>query len=441
MKLALLYFAAALACACTSNSPTPSHAVVERPASFATTTADDFAIQDIRKWCLIGNDLTPGHDTLALSVAAPAGVQFVDVWLSDSALRLTRDGNTHRGTLTLADLEAGEYTLRFTADGSDVAFGERSFTRTHPLYVLTSTDWDTPDNADENLERHVELHRRHNSLKITHLVGPYTFTDLSLSEERVEQLIAWCVGMREDWGDEIGVHIHPYRTFIEAAGAEFHAVPTGSGPADPTGYGVNLSVYEVDELTDMFELTVSLFEEMGLGRPTSFRAGAWNADIGVMRALANAGFLVDTSALNVARLEEWQGTPLYDWVTSNWPTIDDRSQPYYMNRDDVLSSAQPQLPVLQLPDNGVLVDYVSAAEMIEVFRANWPGGALATPTAVSIGWHPPNFGQRFFDRIDEALTEFDLHLAENDDGPVIYANLSDMVRVWKQDLSASDDAR
>jgi len=348
----------------------------------------------------------------------------------DAGVRLEREGETFRHSFDLVELAPGQHRVLLAADGAAQAFALLEFTRSHPLYVLTSTDWDTADNPDENLERHVELHRRHPGLLITHLLPPYTFTDESLSAERVDELVRWAVGMREDYGDELGVHIHPYRHFVEAVGVGFRSSPTALGGEDPTGYTVDLSSYDEDELRAMLEWTSALFVERGLGRPTSFRAGAWHADLETMRALVSAGFLVDTSALNVALLEEWRGAPLHAWVSEHWSTIDARSQPYYPNVDDILSSAAPRLALLELPDNGALVDYVSGAEMIEVLRANWPGGALEEPRAVSIGWHPPNFGERYFERIDTALSEFDLHLAADDAGPLVYARLSDMTRVW-----------
>ena len=70
-----------------------------------------------------------------------------------------------------------------------------------------------------------------------------------------------------------------------AAGVALRTGPTDNGIDDPNGYRVFLSAYPEADLTAMFELSTTLFEEYGLGTPTSFRAGAWNADIGVMRAL------------------------------------------------------------------------------------------------------------------------------------------------------------
>jgi hypothetical protein len=86
--------------------------------------------------------------------------------------------------------------------------------------------------------------------------------------------------------------------------------------------------------------------------------------------------------------------------------------------------------VLEVPDNGLLVDYVSGAEMIEMFAANLGSGILDSPRVYSIGYHPPNFSETFLARMDQALGEIDRHLAAFDLGPVIYARLSDLVHVW-----------
>ena len=56
--------------------------------------------------------------------------------------------------------------------------------------------------------------------------------------------------------------------------------------------------------------------------------------------------------------------------------------------------------------------------MIDMFRANWDGGALTEPTSYSIGYHPMSFSETFFSRLDEALTEIDRHLATKGAGPV-----------------------
>ncbi|MGE0550582.1 MAG: hypothetical protein AB7R00_26190, partial [Kofleriaceae bacterium] len=99
---------------------------------------------------------------------------------------------------------------------------------------------------------------------------------------------------------------------------------------------------------------------------------------------------------------------------------------------NMLSDAAPQLPILEVPDNALMVDYTFASEMIDMFRANWPGGALDKPVAYATGYHPTSFSESYFSRMDDALTEIDKYLAVNDAGPVIYARKSDLPRAFPQ---------
>ena len=87
----------------------------------------------------------------------------------------------------------------------------------------------------------------------------------------------------------------------------------------------------------------------------------------MLSALAANGYVADTSANNWARMEEWDGQQngvLYEWNSAHWSSINETSQPYYPNVDDILSDAPPTLPILEVPDNGILVDYVTGEEMV-----------------------------------------------------------------------------
>jgi hypothetical protein len=309
------------------------------------------------------------------------------------------------------------------------------FHRSHPLYIAVSNDWDNADNGDPMLERQVRLHANHPHLLVTHFVGPYTFTDPSVSPARRRFLVDWVTGLHDQHGDEIGLHIHPWCNFVTTAGVACRTSPSFAfASGDTTGYTVNLNSYTESELAKLFARATALFEANGLPAPTSFRAGGWTADLAVLRALGNAGHVADSSACNWARIEEWEfhsGASLFQWNQEHWSSIDETSQPYHPSTSDILADAGPHLPILEVPDNGALVDYVSAAEMIDMFGKNFPDGApLEAPRVYAIGYHPPNFSETFFTRIDTALSEIDRHLAAEDGGPVVYARMSDLDKVF-----------
>lgn len=428
----LLFVAALAACSDPTEPPVPDGT----PQAPSKTDDSEFAVAGAKGWYLVGNELTAGDDQLELEITGPAETQVVDLWLDGRYVkRAWRSGGVFRFSVDLRDTAIGEHSVLLAADGDEFAFAEVTFRRSHPLYVVVSNDWDRPDNGDPMLERQARLHARHPNLVLTHFVGPYTFTDPALPVSRQQFLVELLNGLVQNEGDEIGLHVHPYCHFVRDAGVTCRTAPSFAyANGDTSGYTVVLASYTRTELEKIFNRATELFVQNGLPAPTSFRAGGWTANLDVLAALGTAGHVADTSGCNWSRLEEWAdnaGADLYRWNQENWATIDETSQPYYPSTTDILVSGPSYIPVLEVPDNGLLVDYVSGAEMIDMFRKNWPNGdALAQPTVYSIGYHPPNFSELYFQRMDEALTEIDRHLATDGAGPVIYARLSDLAKVF-----------
>ncbi|HUS32761.1 MAG TPA: hypothetical protein VMZ53_29875 [Kofleriaceae bacterium] len=385
-----------------------------------------------KHWLLVGDSLTPGDAKFTATVKAPADVSTVDLWIDGHYVSSAQGHGTFTLTANAEDLAIGDHVALLAKRGSTQAFASVKITRTAPLYVAVSNDWDDPDHTDDKLERQERLHTRHPHMVITHFVGPYTFTDPSVSAARQQVLVDWLKGY-EAKGDEIGVHIHPWCNFVQAAGVTCRTSPSFAHASDTTGYTVILGSYTEPELEKLFKKANELFAAHGLGRPTSFRAGGWTATSDVITAMGKTGYKVDASAANWARLEEWRGVAnasIYEWNQQHWGPVDETTQPYYPSVDDILADAAPHQRVLEVPDNGALVDYVSAQEMIDMFRVNFDGRALTEAKQYSIGYHPVDFSESFFQRIDGALTEIDKHLAVDDRGPVIYARMTDLVKAF-----------
>ena len=386
-----------------------------------------------RAWYLVGNALTAGHDALDLTVSPPDGASGIDLWIDGAYAGSWGAASEQLIDADIAVLEPGEHELLLAASGEPEAFAQLTIQRSHPYYVLVTNDWDVSHKEDSWLEAQEELHANHPAMKMTHFVGPYTFTDPDVSAEHAADLVAWVQGMAVDFDDEIGLHVHPYCNFVETTSVSCHHEPSFAYASDETGYTVELSSYEQDEAEVLFEQAKALFEANGLGTPTSFRAGGWTAAIHTLEALAATGFVADTSGANWARLEEWAGIEdagLYEWNQENWATIDDTSQPYYPSEGDILSSEAPVVPILEVPDNGALVDYVDVYEIIEIFEANWDGGALAQPTTYVTGYHPVSFDFLNAIALNGGLDHVDQFLAQDGAGPVVYETMSNMALVW-----------
>jgi hypothetical protein len=423
----------AAGCSATSDVDVPDGA----PTPPSKEDASEFTTTGARSWYLVGDAVTPGNDTLELEIAGPSSASVVDLWIDRHyAKRAYKSAGTWTFAVDISDLPPGDHEALLAADGDAYAFAAVDFKRSHPLYVAVSNDWDTGDHTDDKLERQDRLHAHHPELVITHFVGPYTFTDPTVSASRAKYLVNWVKNYQQTQGDEIGLHIHPYCNFITTAGVTCRTSPSFAKASDPTGYTVILGSYTRAELDKIFAKATELFLANGLPAPTSFRAGGWTTTLDVMKALSGAGHVIDASGANWARLEEWEfvaGAQLYAWNRENWMPIDETSQPYYPSTTDLLADAAPHVDILEVPDNGAMVDYVSANEMIEMFEANYkPGEALAETRHYSIGYHPVDFSEDFFTRIDTALYEIDKHLAANDGGPVVYARMSDLPKVFPQ---------
>lgn len=417
--------------ACGSELP----AIGDRPEPPATNDPA-YTVRSVKDWYLIGDAATEGQDTLTVFVDAPAGTRFVDAWIGDlPPQRLDEQPDGSFGVqFALADLPAGTHDLLLAADGEAVAFARVPFHRSAPYYVLVTTDWDFSDPGDQVIAYQNQMHREHPELRITHFIGPYTFTDPTLPVVRQQFLAEWLVEQRDTFTDEIGLHIHPYCHFVESAGLTCITDQSTVYTQDVTGYTIKCAAYDRQQFGTLLEHAAALFEQHGLGRPRTFRAGGWTASIDTLAALADKGFTADTSALNWARIEEWEGRnngELYRWNMENWGPINDTSQPYFPNEQIPTSDAAPNLTILEVPDNGVMIDYVSLDEMNGLFDANWSGEPLATPSVLMMGFHPSkSFSPDEFGRVDGFLDYADKFLASQQAGPVVYITLEDLVPVY-----------
>jgi hypothetical protein len=421
LRLLPALLSALLLAACTTPAPVPPDQ--DDPA---------FEVTLDRAWTLVPNDLTPGHATLGWTVAPPEGVEAATVWLDGEQL----DGPALSGSIDLSGLAPATHELLFAEQGAEVGFATRSFVHTHPLYVLISVDWDRADTEDHELDWQDQLHVDHPALRLTHFVGPWTFTEPEMTAARMELLTDWLLANEADHDDEIGLHIHPYCSFVETTSVPCRHQPSFAyAEGDPTGYTVVSAAYTEAEYTELALAADAIFADHGLPKPTSYRAGGWTADEGTLRALAAAGHVADTSAVHWRLLEEWEDewdNLLWDWTRTHWEGIDERSQPYYPSEDAADAPGSPSIPILEVPDNAALADYAEADEVIEVLEANWDGGVLEAPKVLSYGYHNSTAGPMwsYRDRVEGVLEHVDQSLAEDDAGPLIYATLSEMPSVW-----------
>ena len=232
------------------------------------------------------------------------------------------------------------------------------------------------------------------------------------------------------------MHIHPFCNFVDTVpGVPCRFKPSDSyDKGDTTGYTVLSSAYSESEFLKLLRAADTLFTVHGLGKPTAFRAGSWAADADVLKALAEDGFVADSSANNWARIEESRhdgNGMLYKWNRQHWKPITDISQPYHPNVENPAITGKPAIPILEIPDNGSLVDYVTGDEMIEIFNFNWSGKPQLRPATFVFGFHPVSYDRSFHRRIEKTLAHIDSFLASNGEGPVVYETVTRISRVFE----------
>ena len=232
------------------------------------------------------------------------------------------------------------------------------------------------------------------------------------------------------------MHIHPFCNFVNTVpGVPCRFKPSDSyDKGDSTGYTVLSSAYSESEYLKLLKAADTLFTAHGLGKPAAFRTGSWAANSGILKALAEDGFVADSSANNWARIEESRyedNGMLYKWNRQHWKPITDISQPYTPSAQNPAIAGNPAIPILEIPDNGSLVDYVTGDEMIEIFNVNWSGTPLLRPATFVMGFHPVSYSLGYHRRIEKALAHIDSFLASNVEGPVVYESVSRISRVFK----------
>ncbi len=241
---------------CANPPPNPN------PPTAPDTNDPAYTITGLDGWYVIGDAVTAGHDELKLVVDAPNGTDFIDAYVADMPpirLDATSDGYTLQ--TSIADVPVGAYEVLLTANGSDTAFARLTWNRSAPYYVLISTDYDFSDPGAVSTEFMDKMHAAHPELRITHFWAPYTYTDPAVNTARRAVLTTWLQTEHDTYGDELGLHIHPYCNFVEDAGVTCVTDQSTVYPAgDTSGYTIKLSAYGRATMGTLLDHARALFE-------------------------------------------------------------------------------------------------------------------------------------------------------------------------------------
>jgi hypothetical protein len=318
------------------------------------------------------------------------------------------------GVLAIGAIAAVTPACASETEDAPIGDGEDDYTRRKgKLQLVVTVDWEGRDLREDNIRAMENLNARFPQVKIVHFLnaGYYTkqFANRADITARVNRAIKP--------GDEKALHIHGWRRLFEASGLTFRNTPTFWGTTidprsreclDDCGHEVPISLYTSDELRKVVKFSLDTLEQNGFGRAKSFRCGGWMAKTTVRDAIAAEGLTYEHSAVPVVFLQAKLGTtPVYGWLSELWQGTTNVSQPY------TLPTATA--PLVEVPDNGGLADYVNTQQMMEVFAAN---KALylrdrRKNVVVSVGFHEETAAS-YLPQLEAALTKtYDEARAEN----------------------------
>lgn len=322
--------------ALTSPSPRASAATTERPQPTATVPAE---FVSTRLWYTLPDGLfaepyvvqarflgdpTATAPTARLRSTARAGSFFS-----------TGDG-LYGARIDLAGVAPGEYVVDIVEHliTRDVTVASGSVKVSAPEYVVWTLDFEGDTAGDAELANTAAIA---DGLRIpmTIMWNPRVWTTTQVTPAAADDMLAWTTG-RYAKGDEVALHLHAWTDFVRDAGVTARTAPNWAGRSD--GYDVPLTAFDESETAKLLSRALELMKQHGLAAPTTFRAGGLFANAANLRAVAAAGFTVDTS-----------GTPsgAFGRLPLPWTLAKD-AQPYHPSADN--ANVPGALPVLELPN-------------------------------------------------------------------------------------------
>ncbi|HYU17018.1 MAG TPA: hypothetical protein VEL05_13125 [Candidatus Acidoferrum sp.] len=266
--------------------------------------------------------------------------------------------------------------------------------------IAISIDWEGAYFLPPSLAALDQFRKDNPGVPVTHMLNAAYYTKPGADRAEATRTIRRAVLE----GDELGLHIHAWKSLLAAAG-----VAPRDGPSflsrtgglmrfeDDIGFDVDLAVFSVGEMRAVMAKSREILAAEKLAPGTSFRAGAWLATTNVLEAARAEGFTVDSSATDPAWFDEEEVPVLRQRLRELWSRIDRTTQPFWIETRDGR--------ILEMPDTGAMADYLTVLEIQEhVERA---AASLAKagdrPVFVHLGFHAET-ADEFAPRLSQALS-------------------------------------
>ncbi len=215
------------------------------------------------------------------------------------------------------------------------------------LDIIISVDWEGLSLDPINLNSLSDF-KNFYQCPLTHYLSPAYWTNPKVSQSQFQQALS----TMDFISDEIGLHLHAPKHFLDPLEIPFRSRPSFSIKGDQNdfnfiGQEVMLLAYSKDEFAKMINESFKIFKNLGLAKPNSFRAGGWMIDPDQIDTLSDLGFLIESSAVppDFFNNTSWQDENIHRYAKVLWPEISFSSQPSINSK------------ILQIPNNWGAIDY------------------------------------------------------------------------------------
>jgi hypothetical protein len=311
-----------------------------------------------------------------------------------------------------------------------------------PLYVMMVSHFDQPFvMTREDLDSLEKLAVSHPRVRWTHFFNPVIYTQTTVLRDDIVEFI--CKAHTQS-GAEIALHLHMYKSLLNAAGVAFQAEPSVNsrmvvGSRDATGYSVPMSRYSPAEIHTLLQFSIGTFEKVKLQRPTTFCAGYYTTSLDLQKEIAASGFTASAAAFPPGK-EIGDAYPPSWRELAGWDeSVTINSRPYRVSQNSILPTGEaPYIlandgqPLVEIPQTGKIDWMVTSDDMRVIFKKHLSMAESGQPTAVCLAIHDM-YAKKNFAKFDEVLGFID-EIAENG-VPVRYATVSEVraafIRHWK----------
>lgn len=265
------------------------------------------------------------------------------------------------------------------------------------VVICVTVDWEGTNILSENLKSMTDFRTMLPEIPLTHFICPAYFTrngdNANMSAKILTQILD---------RDEVGLHVHCWNSLIKASNVALLTDPPtyylkdfndGRGPEIPYatsqglavdwGHGIPLGAFTATDIESIISAASNLLVSNNITRraPTSFRCGGWLSCDAVQSALQSTTNSINTDssgtdAIHFADIQQIIrdnfSCDIGSWIPLLWGATSTSTPSYLANSQTLVANpygisfdTQPYNigstnPIVQVPNNGALMDYTSA---------------------------------------------------------------------------------